>query len=99
MESALCGLSVISRPDSEGSPRTLLQWVTDGGVASWYHNTDTTRARMAEAFPALTSIQLDQACLAVAGLVRAAQSEGPAPSRRRSEWASWKPIRSIEELH
>jgi len=93
VESALCGLSVMNRPDMEDSPRVLLQWAGSGATVAWHHTPDETRKRMVLAFPHLTDGQLDLVMRAVAGMVRNAQHADNAPTKRRSAWSSWQPNR------
>lgn len=97
VESALCGLTVVCRPDAGDASRVLLQWANDAGACSWHHTPEETRRRLAEAFPGLTPGQLDLACRAVAGQVRAAQVE-QGQAKTRSTWASWRPAWSLDEL-
>lgn len=98
VESALCGLSVVCRPDMDDKSRVLLQWANDAGTCSWHHSPEDTRRRLAESFPSLTDAQLDLACRAVAGMVREAQAEQDRPPRQKSGWAGWKPARNLSEL-
>ncbi|SFI96317.1 hypothetical protein [Nitrosomonas sp. Nm34] len=94
LEAAIDGMSVVHRTSSEEDERVLLAFAGEF-TASWYHEPEVTRDRIAKAWPGLTDAQLTRACRAVNGLIRARCREA-APARRHSTWASWRPIRGTE---
>lgn len=87
LEAALKGLGIIPRDDE----RCVLCFAGET-TNSWYHTPEETRRRLAAAWP-LTEAQLDRACRAVNGLIRAAYRE-TAQARKKGTWAGWQPIRS-----
>jgi hypothetical protein len=91
LESAIKGMNVVHRIRIDGEPRVMLAFAGET-VSSWYHTSEETRRRIAAAWPELTEPQLDRACRAVAGAIRAARDIS-AQGRKRGAWAAWKPLR------
>lgn len=91
LEAAIKGLSVFHREPIDGQPRVMVAFAGES-VSSWYHTPDETRTRLAAAWPGLTDAQLDRACRAVNGVIRAHDGK-VASTHGRSGWAAWKPAR------